>query len=134
MIDAASNAGLVDCVPTSMVNVVTNSAEMTAEEVRLMPAAALPVLWAPPPLESKPSDASAPIQINAQTVRQIVHTSIGGKRVRARFSNAYGTSGLVIGAAHVAISAGGAPISGGTDRVLTFNGPPTIPSPAVRWW
>ena len=79
---------------------------------------------------ASPQAVAAPIQINGQTVRQIVHTSLGGDRVRIRFSNAYGTSGLVIGSAHVAISAGGASIAGGTDRVLKFNGSPTITIPA----
>ena len=79
---------------------------------------------------ASPQAAAAPIQINGQTVRQIVHTSLGGERVRVRLSNAYGTSALVIGSAHVAISAGGASIVGGTDRVLTFNGSPTITIPA----
>src|SRR5215467_2073909 len=45
---------------------------------------------------ASPQGVAAPIQINGQTVRQIVHTSLGGERVRVRFSNAYGTSGLVI--------------------------------------
>ena len=79
---------------------------------------------------ASPQGVAAPIQINGQTVRQIVHTSLGGERVRIRFSNAYGTSGLVIGSAHVAISTGGATISSTTDRVLTFNGSPTIIIPA----
>ena len=79
---------------------------------------------------ASPQEVAAPIQINGQTVRQIVHTSLGGERVRVRFSNAYGTSGLVIGSAHVAISTGGATISSTTDRVLTFNGSPTIIIPA----
>jgi len=79
---------------------------------------------------ASPQRVAAPIQINGQTVRQIVHTSLGGERVRVRFSNAYGTSGLVIGSAHVAISTGGATISSTTDRVLTFNGSPTIIIPA----
>lgn len=79
---------------------------------------------------ASPQGVAAAIQINGQTVRQIVHTSLGGERVRVRFSNAYGTSGLVIGSAHVAISTGGASISGTTDRVLTFNGSPTITIPA----
>ena len=57
---------------------------------------------------ASPQGVAAPIQINGQTVRQIVHTSLGGERVRVRLSNAYGTSGLVIGSAHVAISTGGA--------------------------
>jgi len=79
---------------------------------------------------ASPQAVAAPMQINGQTVRQIVHTSVGGERVRVRFSNAYGTSGLVIGAAHVAISAGGASISSGTDRALKFNGSATITIPA----
>ena len=79
---------------------------------------------------ASPQAVAAPIQINGQTVRQIVHTSLGGERVRVRFSNAYGTSGLVIGSAHVAISTGGASIASRTDRVLKFNGSPTITIPA----
>jgi lysophospholipase L1-like esterase len=79
---------------------------------------------------ASPQAVAAPIQINGQTVRQIVHTSLGGKRVRVRLSNAYGTSPLVIGSAHVAISTGGASISRRTDRILMFNGSPTIAIPA----
>jgi lysophospholipase L1-like esterase len=79
---------------------------------------------------ASPQPVAAPIQINGQTVRQIVHTSLGGKRVRIRFSNAYGSSALVIGSAHVAVSSGGASISLKTDRVLRFNGSPTITVPA----
>ena len=70
------------------------------------------------------------MEIDGQTVRQIVHTSLGGKRVRVRFSNAYGANALVIGAAHVALSSGGAAIAPGSDRTLTFNGSPTITIPA----
>jgi lysophospholipase L1-like esterase len=79
---------------------------------------------------ASPQAVAAPVQINGQTVRQIVHTSLGGKRVRVRLSNAYGTNSLVIGSAHVAVSAGGASISLKTDRTLKFNGSPTITVPA----
>src|SRR4249920_2371989 len=79
---------------------------------------------------ASPQAVAAPIQINGQTVRQIVHTSLGGERVRVRFSNAYGASALVIGSAHVAVSTGGASISRRTDRTLSFNGSPTITIPA----
>jgi hypothetical protein len=44
-----------------------------------------------------------PAGFTNQTLREIVHTSIGGKVVRARLTNAYGTAALVIGAAHLAI-------------------------------
>lgn len=72
---------------------------------------------------------AAPLQISAQTVRQVVHTSLGGSRVRVRLSNVYGTSALMVGSAHVALSAGGGSIFQDTDRVLQFNGSPTISIP-----
>jgi lysophospholipase L1-like esterase len=70
--------------------------------------------------------ASSPLQINGQTLRQIVHTSIGGDGVRIRLSNVFGSSDIVVGAARVALSAGSAAIVAGTDRVLRFNGSPTV--------
>ena len=79
---------------------------------------------------ASPQPASSPRQINGQTLRQIVHTSIGGDSVRVRLSNAYGTQDVVVGAARVAVSAGGAAIVDSTDRVLRFGGSPTIPDDA----
>ena len=38
-----------------------------------------------------------------QTLRQIVHTSVGGSRLRVVLSNHYGNEPLAIGAAHVAL-------------------------------
>src|SRR5438874_13841969 len=38
-----------------------------------------------------------------QTLRQIVHTSIGGSRARVVLSNVYGTAPLTIGAAQLAL-------------------------------
>ena len=52
---------------------------------------------------------------NNQTLRQIVHTSVGGHQVRVRFST-YGAGGLVVGAAHIALHAGGGAIMPGSDR------------------
>ncbi len=77
-----------------------------------------------------PQPASSPLVFDGQTLRQVVHTSIGGSGVRVRLSNAHGVSDVLVGAAHVAVSAGGASIASGTDRVLTFNGSPTITIPA----
>jgi lysophospholipase L1-like esterase len=78
---------------------------------------------------ASPQPAGAPLQISGQTIRQIVHTSLGGRRVRVRLSNAYGQSPLAIGAAHVALSAGGPAIVPGTDRALTFSGSAAIVVP-----
>ena len=66
---------------------------------------------------------------NNQTLRQIVHTSVGGHKVRVRFS-AFGANAVVIGAAHIALHAGGAMIMPMSDRTLTFGGKPSITIPA----
>lgn len=64
-----------------------------------------------------------------QTVREIVHTSIGGDMVRVRLSNAYGPHTVEIGAAHIAVRAKGSSIVPGTDRVLTFSGRKSVAIP-----
>lgn len=57
-----------------------------------------------------------------QTVRNISHVSVGGRRVRVRLSNAFGHEPLRIGAARVALRRAGATIWPGSDRPLTFSG------------
>jgi len=68
-----------------------------------------------------------------QTLREIVHISIGGPKVRLRLTNSYGTQSLVIGAVHVARAAQGSTIRTNTDRGVTFGGQDgiTIPPGAV---
>jgi lysophospholipase L1-like esterase len=67
------------------------------------------------------------------TLRQTVHTSIGGPRVRVRFSNAFGGAALPITAAAVALpaqnQAGASAIRPGTSRPLTFGGHPSTVVP-----
>ncbi|MEY2935580.1 MAG: hypothetical protein RL033_6329 [Pseudomonadota bacterium] len=65
-----------------------------------------------------------------QTVRQVVQLSAGGSRVRVQLSNLFGTTPLVIGAAHVALSAGGDTVLPDSDRTLTFDGNSTVVIPA----
>ena len=64
-----------------------------------------------------------------QTLRQIVHVSIGGSQARIRLST-FGAGGLLVGAAHIALSAGASAIVPGSDRILTFGGEPSITIPA----
>lgn len=73
----------------------------------------------------------SPADMQDATLRQVVHLSIGGSKVRVRFSNAFGTQALVIDAAHVARSAdkASARVVPGTDRVLTFDGHPAVSIP-----
>ena len=70
------------------------------------------------------------VHFNNQTLRQIVHTSIGGARVRVVLSNAFGTVPLTIGAAHIALREKDSAIAPASDRALTFSGQPTIAIPA----
>jgi lysophospholipase L1-like esterase len=62
---------------------------------------------------------------NNETLRQIIHTSIGGDRVRVRLST-FGAGALVVGAAHIARRDAGARILPASDRMLTFGGQPSI--------
>src|ERR1041385_3440270 len=61
-----------------------------------------------------------------RTIRQVVHTTLGGERLRIRLTNEYGERPLVIGAVHVAIRDSGAAVRPGTDRVITFGGSPSV--------
>ncbi|HEY9138940.1 MAG TPA: SGNH/GDSL hydrolase family protein, partial [Terriglobus sp.] len=59
-------------------------------------------------------------------VRQVVHISQGGKRMRVAFTNEFGTTPLHITAAHVAFLAANARILPATDKALTFSGSPEV--------
>jgi lysophospholipase L1-like esterase len=68
-------------------------------------------------------------EFDNQTIRMIVHTTIGGHRARVRLSNAFGKEPLVVGAAHIAIRAAAGAIVPASDRTLTFSGKPSITIP-----
>lgn len=61
-----------------------------------------------------------------QTVREIVHVSVGGSLVRVRLSNAYGKQPVEIGGARIAIRQQGSAIIPGSDHALTFSGQSTV--------
>ncbi|WP_051180377.1 GDSL-type esterase/lipase family protein [Caballeronia insecticola] len=65
-----------------------------------------------------------------QTIRHIVHTSIGGTAARLKFSNLYGTQPLTIGDVHIARRSRGAATIAGTDQPVTFGGQPYVTIPA----
>jgi lysophospholipase L1-like esterase len=65
-----------------------------------------------------------------QTLRLIVHTSAGGRKVRIRISNTFGSRPLVIGAAHAARRSAGADIDPSSDRAVTFGGRASTTIPA----
>src|SRR4249920_3702068 len=91
-----------------------------------------------PPVAPPPGQVFAPppyVHFTNQTLRQIVHTSIGGSRVRVVLSNAYGTVPLTVGAAQIALRGTASAVQQGSGRPLTFSGKPTftIPPAAIAY-
>ena len=78
---------------------------------------------APDPLPD--SVDRVPVYVN-RTVRQVVHTTLGGQRARIRLTNEYGERPLVIGAAHIAVRDSGTAIRTDTDHAITFGGRPAV--------
>lgn len=94
-------------------------------------------------------DPGSAADFSRTTVRDIVHTSVGGGQVRVWLSNRFGKQPLHIGAVHIGVSASagvasaadessaentdGSAIQPGSDRALTFNrmGSVVIPPGAV---
>jgi lysophospholipase L1-like esterase len=74
--------------------------------------------------------APAPQPFVNQTLRQKLRISVGGERVRIRFSNELGTTPLVIGAATLAVAGVDSAVDQGTLRELTFGGATSITIPA----
>jgi lysophospholipase L1-like esterase len=72
--------------------------------------------WATAPA---PAEGAA---FSNQTLRMNARVSIGGRMLRVRLSNAYGSRPLDVGAARIGLRASGAGIVPGSDRKLTFGG------------
>lgn len=60
--------------------------------------------------------------LSGRTLRIMARVTAGGSQVRVRLSQRFSSSGLGVGAAHVAIRSSGSGIVAGTDRPLTFGG------------
>ena len=99
-----------------------------AATTTVAPGTAPPVAVAPasPPVAPQTAGrGAAPFQVttlNNQTLRMILRTSIGGRRARVKLSNAFGSTPVVVGSAHLARRASDASILPATDRTLTFAG------------
>lgn len=72
-----------------------------------------------------------------QTLRQVVHTSAGGRALRIRLTNQYGTEPLVVGEVRVAhsVPGDGTAVVPGTDRAVRFGGRTSVTlAPGTRRW
>jgi lysophospholipase L1-like esterase len=86
--------------------------------------------WASSAQLAAPSDVPPDFKFNDVTVRQVVHVSLGGKRIRVRFSNAFGTAPVVLTTAHIALSSGADTFRKETDRELKFERQSAVSIPA----
>ncbi len=82
--------------------------------------------WAAAPQPSMPGGLET---FRNQTLRLIIHTSIGGTKLRIRLSNTYGDRPLIFGGAHVARRTAGPDVEPTSDRVLTFAGRSAVAVP-----
>jgi lysophospholipase L1-like esterase len=89
---------------------------------------AAPSATPPAPAQATPAQPPAPAPLpplqtlNNQTVRMMLRTSIGGRRLRVRLSNAFNGTAVEIGAAHIALREKESAIVTTSDRTLTFAG------------
>ena len=90
------------------------------------------VTWGASPAPQLPDQAemrAAKLEFENQTIREIVHASIGSDTVRVRLSNAYGKQTVEIGGVHIALREKASAIVAGSDRALTFSGRSTVSIP-----
>lgn len=101
---------------------------------RAKPAAAASWLgsWASSQQIPEAANALPPAALRNATLRQIVHLTVGGKELRVRLSNAFGTAPLTILSVHIArpVSRETGSIDAATDEALTFAGSPSVTIPA----
>src|SRR5215467_6160374 len=80
--------------------------------------------WAVSPEADADEAAFEADELRFGTLRQIVHLSLGGTRLRVRLSNRYGEGPLHVLAVHLAkgAAAGSSKIVSGTDKAVLFSG------------
>ena len=81
-----------------------------------------PAVLAVAPGQQLPVGGQSPLHFDNQTLRQIVHVTVGGSRLRVVLTNVFGTAPLAIGAAQVALRDHDASIQPQSSRPLTFDG------------
>lgn len=88
--------------------------------------------WTASPMASVPPPLIGPLPfaLNNQTVRQVLHLSAGGHRLRIRLTNEYGSKPLTIGAATIARVNADGTVDRGSLRKLSFSGQASAVIPA----
>lgn len=89
--------------------------------------------WAASPLPPAVASPRAPaaLALDNQTIRQVLHLSAGGKQLRIRLTNEYGSKPLKVGAATVARVNKDGSVDQASLRTVTFSGQPDALIPAA---
>src|SRR5262245_44008560 len=105
-------------------------ASSTAAQQRQAPPGGWVGTWAASPGTGV---ANTPNGYPNYSIRNVVHTSVGGKQARVRLSNTFGTSPVTFGHVTLAIAESGTSPAArpGTMRTLTFGGQPSVVVPAA---
>lgn len=83
---------------------------------------------------ASPVNASGPGLVDA-TERMVVRSTLGGRQVRVRLSNAFGDRPVTVNDVFVGLSGGSAEVVAGTNQHLTFAGMSSVTIPAgVEVW
>ncbi|HEY1606419.1 MAG TPA: SGNH/GDSL hydrolase family protein [Allosphingosinicella sp.] len=98
-----------------------------AARVEAAPAAHWVATWAAAPQQPP---AAGVRHFQAQTLRLIVRTTLGGRVLRVRIGNLYGKEPLRIGTARVALRTAAADVDPATDRPLFFHGRSSVLIPS----
>jgi lysophospholipase L1-like esterase len=85
--------------------------------------------WTASPQRTEPANMPPAPGLADATLRQVVRVSLGGRRLRVRFSNEFGARPLTILRAQVATPAGGAAIRAESQKPLTFGGRSSVTIP-----
>src|ERR1700737_3588406 len=67
-----------------------------------------------------------PERFRNQTLREIVHTSIGGRAVRIRLARPFGTQPVTFDAIYLGLQQSGAKLLPGSNHVVTFGGSKSV--------
>jgi lysophospholipase L1-like esterase len=82
--------------------------------------------WAASPQRTEPANMPPAPGLADATLRQVVRVSLGGRRLRVWFSNAFGGKPLTLLSAHVATPAGGPKIRAESLKSLAFDGQSSV--------
>jgi lysophospholipase L1-like esterase len=82
--------------------------------------------WTTSPQLVEPRNNPPEPGLSNNTLRQVVHVSLGGERLRVKFSNEFSESPVIMHAVHIAASTGSDSIDTSTDQRLNFDGKPNV--------